>query len=97
MPRNCQSLAADEARTARSDQLRARRQQLREEAAALEQRRAAAAAQHHVAGVAGTDKIKLNVGGEKMMALRATLTQFPSKLAALFSGRWEVLVATAGW
>jgi hypothetical protein len=36
------------------------------------------------------DKIKLNVGGENMTVRRSTMTHFAgSRLAALFSGRWE--------
>ena len=39
---------------------------------------------------AGKDKIKLNVGGVRVVATRSTLTLFPdSKLARLFSGRWD--------
>ena len=39
----------------------------------------------------GNDKIKLNVGGVRMVCKRSTLTAvFPSsKLAAMFSGRWD--------
>jgi len=38
----------------------------------------------------GEDKIKLNVGGVRVVAKRSTLTVFPhSKLAKLFSGRWD--------
>ena len=40
--------------------------------------------------VAGNDRLKLNVGGERVVLQRDTVLQFPeSKLAALFSGRWE--------
>ncbi len=42
------------------------------------------------ATVSPNDKLRLNVGGVRMVALRETLTQFPdTRLAALFSGRWE--------
>jgi hypothetical protein len=38
----------------------------------------------------GNDTIKLNVGGARIMVKRSVLTLFPdSKLAALFSGRWD--------
>lgn len=38
----------------------------------------------------GKDKIKLNVGGVLLAPSRSTLTAFPnSKLAMLFSGRWD--------
>jgi hypothetical protein len=38
-------------------------------------------------------KVKINVGGVTVTTTRATLTHFPdSKLAALFSGRWDALL-----
>jgi len=56
----------------------------------LEARRAALAEKNGGSEVKGTDKLKLNVGGSRVVVRRATLTQFPNtRLAALFSGRWE--------
>jgi hypothetical protein len=60
----------------------------------LEARKAELAEKHGGAAVSPKDKLKLNVGGVRMVALRETLTQFPdTRLAALFSGRWESCLA----
>ena len=89
--------AALEALMGAKDKLRSRRTGLRQAEQKLEGRKAALAEQNSLGQeVSDTDKIKLNVGGEKMMALRATLTQFPSKLATLFSGRWEARLPRDG-
>ncbi len=60
----------------------------------LEARKVELAEKHGGATVSPKDKLKLNVGGVRMVALRETLTQFPdTRLAALFSGRWESCLA----
>eukprot|EP00668_Euglena_longa_P000364 GGOE01000467.1.p1 GENE.GGOE01000467.1~~GGOE01000467.1.p1 ORF type:complete len:545 (-),score=64.97 GGOE01000467.1:363-1997(-) len=64
--------------------------QLTERHQLLEQQQGALAQQHGGSKVKGTDKLKLNVGGVNVNIRRETLTQFPgTRLAALFSGRWE--------
>ena len=57
---------------------------------AMADRAAALAEKHGGTGAKGTDKLKLNVGGTRVVVRRETLTQVRgSRLAALFSGRWE--------
>jgi hypothetical protein len=56
----------------------------------LEARKLELAEKHGGKKTSPHDKLKLNVGGVRMVALRETLTLFPdTRLAALFSGRWE--------
>ena len=56
----------------------------------LEARKLELADKHGGKKTSPQDKLKLNVGGVRMVALRETLTLFPdTRLAALFSGRWE--------
>eukprot|EP01052_Picozoa_sp_SAG31_P032813 SAG31_NODE_3637_length_4035_cov_1.699695_2_plen_723_part_00 len=56
----------------------------------LKTRQAALADKHGGAKVKGSDKLKLNVGGTRVVARRETLCLFQTtRLAALFSGRWE--------
>lgn len=57
---------------------------------ALAAKQSALADQHGGAAAAGSDKLKLNVGGTRVVVRRETLTQLRgSRLAGLFSGRWE--------
>jgi hypothetical protein len=73
------------------------RQQLDDRFVQLEQRRSdleakysACAELHGNVKADGNDQIKLNVGGVGVAVKRSVLTLFPdSKLAALFSGRWD--------
>ena len=70
--------------------LREKSAEQEERLARLQARQAALAEKHGGAKVKGTDKVKLNVGGTRVVARRETLTQFPTtRLASLFSGRWE--------
>jgi hypothetical protein len=70
--------------------LRAKGAQIDQRLAELHAQQAALAEQHGGTKVKGTDKLKLNVGGQRVVARRETLCQFPTtRLAALFSGRWE--------
>jgi hypothetical protein len=56
----------------------------------LAAKKAALAAASGGGDVKPTDKIKLNVGGSRITTTRETLTHFRgTRLAALFSGRWE--------
>jgi hypothetical protein len=79
------------------DELTTVRTLMRESAADLERRRKGLegrklelATQNGGTSASPADKLKLNVGGVRVTALRETLTQFPNtRLAALFSGRWE--------
>ena len=79
------------------DELTAVRTRMRESSADLERRRKVLegrkldlATRNGGASVSPADKLKLNVGGLRVTTLRETLTQFPdTRLAALFSGRWE--------
>jgi hypothetical protein len=71
-------------------QFRAKATELSERHAELEAHKVALAEKHGGSSIKGTDKLKLNVGGERVTVRRETLTQFPkSRLATLFSGRWE--------
>ena len=75
---------------AKSALLRAKATELSDRRARLEERQAALAEKHGGSKVKGTDKLKLNVGGTRVTVRRETLTQLPgTRLAALFSGRWE--------
>jgi hypothetical protein len=73
------------------------RQQLRDRFLQLEQRRSdlemkyiACAELHGNVRADGNDQIQLNVGGVGVVVKRSVLTLFPdSKLAVLFSGRWD--------
>jgi hypothetical protein len=73
------------------------RQQLRDRFVQLEQRRSdleakcsAYAELHGNVKADGNDQIQLNVGGTRIVVKRSVLTLFPdSKLAVLFSGRWD--------
>jgi hypothetical protein len=73
------------------------RQQLRDRFLQLQQRRSdleakyiACAELHGNVKADGNDTIKLNVGGVEEVVKRSVLTLFPdSKLAVLFSGRWD--------
>jgi hypothetical protein len=73
------------------------RQQLRDRFVQLEQRRSdlemkyiACAELHGNVRADGNDQIQLNVGGVGVVVKRSVLTLFPdSKLAVLFSGRWD--------
>jgi hypothetical protein len=73
------------------------RQQLHDRFLQLEQRRSdlemkyiACAELHGNVKADGNDTIKLNVGGVGVVVKRSVLTMFPdSKLAVLFSGRWD--------
>lgn len=57
---------------------------------ALAGKREALMAENGGTNLKGTDRIKLNVGGERVTTTRETLTFFSAtRLAALFSGRWE--------
>ncbi len=68
---------------AKFDELCTRRKELAAKKAAL-------AAANAGSDVKPTDKIKLNVGGSRITTTRETLTHFRgTRLAALFSGRWE--------
>jgi len=64
--------------------------QLRDRQEALRRQQDALAQQHGGAKVKGSDRLKLNVGGVNVNIRRETLLQFPgTRLATLFSGRWE--------
>ena len=66
------------------------RNRLEERQHSLQQRRDELATSNGGTEASSGDRMKLNVGGARITALRETLTQFPdSKLAALFSGRWD--------
>ena len=73
------------------------RQQLHDRFLQLEQRRSdlemkyiACAELHGNVKADGNDTIQLNVGGVGVVVKRSVLTLFPdSKLAILFSGRWD--------
>ncbi|EOD31637.1 hypothetical protein EMIHUDRAFT_231613 [Emiliania huxleyi CCMP1516] len=70
--------------------LRTRSSELDARKAALGARRSALAADNGGGDVRPSDRIKLNVGGCRVVTTRDTLTLFPgTRLAALFSGRWE--------
>jgi hypothetical protein len=70
--------------------LRDRFLQLKQRRLDLEMKYIACAELHGNVKVDGNDIIKLNVGGVGVMVKRSVLTQFPhSKLAVLFSGRWD--------
>lgn len=74
--------------------LRQRAERLAADTAELEARQRALAERHGGANAQPTDKVKLNVGGKRVLAYRGTLTQFPgTNLEALFSGRWESRLA----
>ena len=70
--------------------LRTRSSELDARKAALGARRSALAADNGGGDVRPSDRIKLNVGGCRVVTTRDTLTLFPgTRLGALFSGRWE--------
>ena len=71
-------------------QCREERQRLEAKQLSLQARRDELTNLNGNVAATGGDKLKLNVGGANVTALRETLTIFPdSKLAALFSGRWD--------
>ena len=74
-------------------QCRKERQQLEAKQSALQARRDEITSANGNLAAHGHEKLKLNVGGVNVTALRDTLTVFPdSKLAGLFSGRWDKLL-----
>ena len=72
------------------DSLRKEFSRLHERRVRLEQDLQSLTEQNGGSQVRPTDKLKLNVGGTRMVIRRETFLQFPeTHLAALFSGRWE--------
>jgi hypothetical protein len=71
-------------------QLRDRFLQLEQHRSDLEMKYIACAELHGNVKADGNDQIQLNVGGVGVVVKRSVLTMFPeSKLAVLFSGRWD--------
>ena len=82
--------ACFDALVAMRESVRGTRAELEQRKKELEERKLGMAQQHGGTAVTPRDKLKLNVGGVQITTLRETLTQFPdTRLAALFSGRWE--------
>ena len=74
------------------EQLRARATQLQQDVAGLQRRKDALRQANGGEGVnpQSTVRLKLNVGGTRLLTTRAILTQFPNtRLAALFNGCYE--------
>ena len=70
--------------------LRAKEDEIDARLAFLKKNQEALAQENGGGDVRNTDRIDMNVGGVLVRASRATLTRFKgSRLAALFSGRWE--------
>ena len=70
--------------------LRAKEDELERRLSLLKARQDALVQENGGVDVRATDRMELNVGGVPVRATRATLTRYNgSKLAALFSGRWE--------
>jgi len=70
------------------ERLRARRAQYKEAKETLEAKKASLMAKNGGEKLKG--KLKINVGGQRVVTMRDTLTQFKgTKIEALFSGRWE--------
>ena len=71
-------------------ELRTKHRELEDRKQALAAKRQALMVENGGTNVNGRDRLKLNVGGERVVTTRDTLTFFSgTRLAALFSGRWE--------